>query len=78
MKRPGAFHSSEGSGESHTAWKWLETPAWGSRVGYNLYGSSYSMSGNQIQSTVPRPVYGKYMQQHRNKISQQVNNESGL
>lgn len=36
------------------------------------------MSGNQIQSTVPRPVYGKHMQQHRNKISQQVNNESGL
>lgn len=36
------------------------------------------MSGNQIQSTVPRPVYGKYMRQHRNKISQRVNNESGL
>lgn len=27
------------------------------------------MSGNQIQSTVPRPVYGKNMRQHWNKKS---------
>lgn len=55
------LHLTEGSSDGNTAIK--------SYTSNSFYCSSSSKSGNQIQSTVPRPVYGKYMRQHWNKKS---------